>query len=191
MAMAIAPPHYTIADLDAFPEDGNRYEIVAGHLLVTPSPSFLHQGVLARLVGKLAGYLETEGLAMVVSPGVVQMGDDTQLEPDGLVVPSRFPIGLHWRSVTERWLAIEVSGRDSRIYDRDYKQTAYLELGVREVWRVDLRDQAVYVSRQEHPAEVKQDTRLEWHPPEMAAGLAIDIIKLFAGSDQAETGPPR
>ena len=37
MAMAISIPRYTIADLERFPNDGNRYELLDGVLLVTPA----------------------------------------------------------------------------------------------------------------------------------------------------------
>ena len=36
MAMAISVPRYTIADLERFPSDGSRYELLDGMLLVTP-----------------------------------------------------------------------------------------------------------------------------------------------------------
>ena len=39
MAMAITVPHYTVDDLDDFPDDGNRYELLDGVLLVTPAPN--------------------------------------------------------------------------------------------------------------------------------------------------------
>jgi hypothetical protein len=35
MRMAIAIPRYTIEDLESFPDDGNRYELLDGMLLVT------------------------------------------------------------------------------------------------------------------------------------------------------------
>jgi hypothetical protein len=39
MAMAITVPRYTVADLERFPNDGYRYELLDGVLIVTPSPS--------------------------------------------------------------------------------------------------------------------------------------------------------
>lgn len=36
MAMPMVAPRYTIADLERFPDDGNRYELLGGVLLVTP-----------------------------------------------------------------------------------------------------------------------------------------------------------
>jgi hypothetical protein len=37
--MAISIPRYTLADLERFPDDGNRYELLDGVLIVTPFPS--------------------------------------------------------------------------------------------------------------------------------------------------------
>jgi hypothetical protein len=39
----------TNADLEAMPEDGNRYEVIDGELFVSSSPSFLHQMVLMNI----------------------------------------------------------------------------------------------------------------------------------------------
>jgi hypothetical protein len=40
----------TRADLETMPDDGRRYELVDGALLVTPSPSLLHQAVSSNLI---------------------------------------------------------------------------------------------------------------------------------------------
>jgi len=42
MAMAVSVPRYTLADLERFPDDGNRYELLDGVLIATPSPSRAH-----------------------------------------------------------------------------------------------------------------------------------------------------
>jgi len=39
-------PLLTIADLDAMPDDGNRYEIIDGELFVSRSPSLTHYAPL-------------------------------------------------------------------------------------------------------------------------------------------------
>ena len=155
--------------------------LLAGTLLVTPAPGPLHQIVLARLFIELANYLKPVGLAHPVSPGVVQTGPDTQLEPDILVISTRYPDDTPWRDRTGHWLAVEGSGRDSRVYDRDYKANAYLDIGVREVWRLDLRDRSIYVSRPGGPPDVPHGERLVWHPHEMPAPLVLDVRALFRG----------
>ncbi len=179
MAMPLVAPRYTIADLDRFPDDGNRYELLGGVLLVTPAPGPPHQYLLGRLTAALWGYLGTDGPAMVLSPGVIKVGNDTQLEPDLLVVPSKPRQPKSWRQLTQWWLAVEVSALASRVYDRDFKTSAYLRIGVREVWRVDLRDQAVHVSRGDLAAPIPHTQHLTWRPPELATPFELELTQLF------------
>jgi Uma2 family endonuclease len=179
MAMPMVAPRYTIADLDRFPDDGNRYELLGGVLLVTPMAGLPHQAVLGRIHMALTAYLAPSGTALLLSPGAIQVGDDTQLEPDLLVIPSQFGEAGSWREIREWWLAVEVSGPSSRIYDRDFKTAAYLEAGVCEVWRVDLRERIVYVSRPGGPMHEPHANRLEWHPPELPEPLTIDLATVF------------
>ena len=180
MGMAFVAPRYTIADLDRFPDDGNRYELLGGVLLVTPAPGPPHQVALGRLTMAFSAYLRPSSAAIVISPGVIQADDDTELQPDLLVVPARFADCATWREMADWWLAVEVSGRASRVYDRDFKTDAYLRVGVREVWRVDLRDRVVFVSRPEGPADLPYADRLVWRPAEMVEALALDLRTIFS-----------
>lgn len=179
MAMPLAAPRYTIADLDRFPDDGNRYELLGGVLLVTPAPAPSHQIVLGDLTIAIAVYLAPVGLATITTPGVLQRSDDTQLEPDLLVIPARYRDSTTWRQMSDWWLAVEVSGPGSRVYDRDFKTVAYLQAGVREVWRVDLRDRTVFVSQQGGPLDEPHIGRLVWHPAEMPQPLELDLRSIF------------
>ena len=49
MGMAVSVPRYTVEDLDQFEDDGNRYELLDGVLLVTSRPSSAHQTVSMNL----------------------------------------------------------------------------------------------------------------------------------------------
>ena len=178
MAMPLAVPHYTISDLDSWPEDGNRYELLEGVLLVTPGPGPRHQIVLAQLTTQLVPYLAREGTALAVCPGVLQHRHNTQLQPDLLIIPNNFPTSDSWRSITDWWLAVEISGRSSRIYDRDFKRDAYLRLGVPEYWRVDLRDRCLYRSRG-NEVETPFRERMNWHPSAMPEPFTLDVAALF------------
>src|SRR5947209_17987296 len=85
MAMSFPLPTYTVDMVRAFPDDGQRYELVEGILLVTPAPAPDHQVVIARLLAALHVYLEDDGRAYVVSPGEIEVAPNLHLEPDWLV----------------------------------------------------------------------------------------------------------
>jgi Uma2 family endonuclease len=55
----------------ALPDDGRRYEVVAGELLVTPAPSFRHQDAVFRLTRMLSDYVERTGVGYALPPGPV------------------------------------------------------------------------------------------------------------------------
>lgn len=177
MVMSAALRQFTVDDLDALPEDGNRYEVLHGVLLVTPQAGLPHQTVAAKLLVGLASFLSPETEVQVWSPGVIRIQPTFQLEPDILV--GRLPVVLtRWEAVRDHWLAVEVSGRGSRVYDREYKRDGYLEVGVAEVWLVDLEQKRIFVSRQGDPKDVPHDTELIWRSPG-GRDLRLDVAALF------------
>ncbi len=181
MPLEVTLPTYTVDDVRAFPPDGCRYELVSGMLLVTPAPAHAHQAVLGRLFAAITTYLGPDGPAAAASPGEIEVRPSVHLEPDLLVYPSRFGPSMAWTEISGWWLAVEVSGRDSRRYDRDYKRDAYLALGVREVWLVDLDEKCILVSRQGAERDARHAERLVWQPPETATPLVVEIPTLFRG----------
>ena len=180
MAMPVTVPKYTVEDLEHFPGDGNRYELLDGVLLVTPAPGVSHQAIAMRLSFPLAAALQTSGQANVFTPGAISFPPRTQLEPDILVVPARFSIESKWQDITEHWLAVEILSRSSRMYDREFKRDAYLDLGVKEVWLVDTREKIVEVSRVRERFEVVRDV-IVWRVPTLAIDVTVDLSAVFAG----------
>lgn len=181
MAMPLHLPTYTVDDLEDFPNDGNRYELLDGFLIVTPSPGFPHQLVATRLAALLTNYLNPLGKAVVVGPGAVELRPRTHLEPDVLVLPAPRHGQKEWQDFSHWWLAVEVLSRSSRFYDRNVKRDAYLALGVAEVWLVDWREGLVLSSRRDGPRDSEAREQLVWSPPELSEDLTIDLPPLFAG----------
>jgi Uma2 family endonuclease len=180
MAMAISIPRYTLADLERFPNDGNRYELLDGVLIVTPSPSNAHQIIVNRLQYRLTQAVTVPGDAQVVGPGAITVPPRTQLEPDILVYPARYPIDSKWEEIDEHWLAVEVLSWSSRVYDREIKRDAYIALGVPEVWLVDRWSKVVEVSRARGPGEIVRDV-LHWSVPALGRQVEISLTEVFAG----------
>lgn len=183
--MSIPPRRYTIADLEQLPDDGSRYELLDGQLLVTPQAKVSHQLIASRLGFMLAGFLGDDGPAFVVGPGEVQQGNDTHLEPDVLVLPREHirltdqePV-LHWKHFRGHWLAVEIVGRHSRGTDRGIKRQAYHDLGIEEVWIVDHREQLIERSKWGSSKMEFLRTSLVWRPLGMPRELMIDLPRLF------------
>ena len=180
MAMAVSVPRYTIADLDEFPDDGNRYELLDGVLIVTPAPSHAHQIVLSRLQFRLTQAVVVPGDGQVVGPGAITVPPRTQLQPDILVYPARYPIDSKWEEIDEHWLAVEVLSRSSHVYDRAIKRDAYIALGVQEVWLVDRWKRIVEVSRERGAGETVRDA-LHWRVPTLGREVEISLMDMFSG----------
>jgi len=180
MGMAISVPRYTVDYLDRLPDDGNRYELLDGVLLVTPAPHRAHQIVANRIQARLTAAVEWTGIAYVVGPGVISLPPATQLQPDVLVSPSRFGPRIEWAKVTEHWLAVEVLSRSSRIYDREVKRGAYFALGLQELWLADYHDLAVEVWRRDRAPEIVRDV-IRWRVPGTDLVVPIDLAEVFAG----------
>lgn len=179
MGMALEVPRFTIEMLDDFPDDGNRYELLEGILLVTPAPSMTHQIVATRLVHMLMSALDAGRLAHVVAVGAVQRGENTQLQPDILVLPASFQPGTEWRDISGWWLAVEVMSPSSRVYDREFKRAAYLTLGVEEYWLADLRDQSIEVWRRGTAGSEHFVKSLTWRPSALTSEIVIDLDEVY------------
>ena len=71
-----------------------------------------------------------DGVQRFAGPGVIALRPRTQLAPDVLVFPARFPVKLQWTDDSEHWLAVEVISRLSRMYDREFKRDAQLRVRI-------------------------------------------------------------
>lgn len=179
MGMAVSVPRFTVDQLDQFPDDGNRYELLDGVLLVTPLAGAPHQLIASRLAFILSSAVHQTG-ATVFTPGGIVFPPRTQLEPDILVVPAHFPPDAEWPEITEHWLAVEILSRSSRIYDREFKRQAYLDLGVHEVWLVDRHAGVVETSRAAGEVNVVREA-ITWRIPSGSVEVMVDLDVVFAG----------
>ncbi len=123
-------PHdhaWTVADLADTPDDGFRYELCDGVLLVTSSPSNAHQIVVGELYLLLRAGCPRE-MQVMLAPTGYEPTDRRSFQPDLLVA---------WRTnVTDvpisapPLLAIEVLLPSTRSVDLVLKRAVYQESGV-------------------------------------------------------------
>ena len=124
----------TRADLDRMPDDGHRYELVDGALVVTPAPSPRHQSVVVQLTRLLLDQCPA-GLTVLVAPLDVVLSDDTVLQPDVLVA-RRADFTARDLPVAPL-LAVEVMSPSTRRIDLWLKRSRYEAAGCPSYWVVD------------------------------------------------------
>lgn len=125
---------WTVADLADLPDDGLRYELVDGMLLVSPAPSKLHQRCLGNLY-QLVRAACTPDLEVFFAPTDYQPTTTRSFEPDLLVVSRDDPGPA--AVTTPLALAVEVLSPSSRSVDRVLKRELYEQAGVASYWIVD------------------------------------------------------
>ena len=125
---------FTQADLDAMPDDGNRYELVDGLIVVTPSPSPAHQGISLELSIRLRQACP-QALRVRTAPLDVVLGAHTVIQPDLLIAdPATF---TDRRVVGAPKLAVEILSPSTRLYDLNTKKSALERAGCPAYWVVD------------------------------------------------------
>lgn len=125
---------FTHADLEAMPDDGRRYELVDGCLLVTPAPNVSHQGVVLSLAVVLRAACPPD-LKVFVAPLDVRLAEATTLQPDVLV--ARRADLTHANLPAAPVLAVEVLSRSTRHIDLALKRSRFEEAGTLAYWVVD------------------------------------------------------
>jgi len=182
MGMPQMETRWTAERVRALPNDGNRYELVSGELVVTPAPSQVHQSILSALFEQLGPYLRANGIGRILwSPADLAFGEDEILQPDLFVLPASLQRGaLAWTDVTSLLLAVEVLSPSTARYDRTLKRKRYQRAGVPEYWIVDPDARVVERWRptDERPEVVAEI--LEWRPLADAPPLLLDLPALFA-----------
>ena len=182
MGMPQQATRWTAEMVRALPDDGNRYEVVDGELLVTPAPTRLHQRAAQELWRLLTDYARGVGFGeAMMSPA------DIELDPHGMVQPDVFVDGLvagrpanEWNVGAPLLLAVEVLSPTTARADRTIKRRRFQRAGVPEYWIVDVDARVVERWRpgDERP-EVLGET-IAWRPVPGADPQTIALAPLFA-----------
>jgi Uma2 family endonuclease len=180
MGMAV-PIYYTADMVRAMPDDGNRYEVVYGELLVTPAPRLWHQRLVLRIATALEGYLvqNPEIGVTFVSPADISWGPDVLLQPDVFVVSPEEARTLSWSRIRTLLLVAEVLSPSTARGDRFLKRIRYREAGVPLYWVVDGDARLVESWTPSDEFPIIERERLRWHPPGAREAFELSLEELF------------
>jgi len=191
MAMPKMLEQWTAARVRELPDDGNRYEVVDGELLVTPAPSWNHQDVVGELLVALRAYCKSQSFGhTAVSPADIELDPKTLLQPDVFVVPlteGRRP--KNWEDIRGLLLVVEVLSPSTARADRTVKRRRFQRAGVPEYWIVDVDARLIERWR---PADERPELindRLTWQPQDASAPFVLDLPAFFRGSCKTRPSP--
>jgi len=189
-APAVAGPpqgHWTYADWEQLPDDGNRYEIIEGALYMTTAPSSFHQWIVQQLVRYVAIPAVDQGLAFTFPApiGVIMPGCDP-VQPDFVVVlGSRASIIRDRRIMGVPDVIVEILSPGNTAYDQRVKLEAYARAGVPEYAIVDPATRTVSHYRLEalgRYADPRVHGAAEVMSFDCLPTICVPVGELFAGA---------
>ncbi|HET6951339.1 MAG TPA: Uma2 family endonuclease [Acidimicrobiales bacterium] len=125
---------FTLADWEAMPDDGRRYELIGGTITVSPPPVPGHQRSSRRLERLLEDAAPPDH-EVFNAPIGLRLPGDQMVEPD-LVVAPQASVGPRYLTVPVL-LVVEIVSPGSRHHDRVTKRAAYAGAGIEHYWLVD------------------------------------------------------
>lgn len=161
-------PLMTVDDLDAMPEDGNRYEVIEGELFVSRAPGLPHQIVSGNIFGYFWSYLVENPIGRIIAtPGLV-FSQYSGVIPDLVFYTHARGVEIiaNERLVAAPDIVIEIlsPGRENISRDRVAKRQLYGKHGVKEYWIVDSESRSVEVYR--------------------LANQSLELVKMFRDVDE-------
>ncbi|MBL0938038.1 MAG: Uma2 family endonuclease [Gemmatimonadaceae bacterium] len=177
---------WSVEDVWALPDDGNRYETVDGELLVTPAPRYIHQQVIGAIHHELLTWLRGPGKGIgiaLMAPADVILDAWTLVQPDLFVLP---PVGravmFGKEPAPQPLLVVEVLSPGTARNDRLKKRPRFQRAGI-ECWLVDIDSHII--ERWTHDVdrpEVCIET-VTWKPPGAQPQFRLELAPLWEEID--------
>ena len=137
--MRAVDPRVSYAELCAWPDDGKRYELYDGEVIVVPAPNFAHQRIVSRLIDLLMTYERRTGGGVVPAPFDIILSQYDVLQPDVVyfAAAKRAQIQPTEGAYVVPDLAMEVLSRSTARRDRGRKMELLARFGLPEYWLIE------------------------------------------------------
>ena len=172
----------TYDDLLAMPEDGNRYELIFGEIVMPPSPTSKHQYALSELNDLFKRYAHAHRLGRVFfAPFDVRFSVHNVVQPDLFYVRReriRIDKGNYVDDAPD--LIVEVLSPSNRAQDIVRKAALYTQFGVPEYWIVDPDAETIAVNELREGQYVHIPNRRGFARSTVIPGLKVRVADVFA-----------
>jgi Uma2 family endonuclease len=171
--------YWTYDDFLRLPDDGNRYEIIAGTLYMVNAPDPEHQFAVTEIVSELRNFVKANQLGVVyAAPIEVHLPDIARpVQPDVLFIAEAR------RSIVKAKfiegppdIIVEVTSPSTMRTDRTVKFDAYERAGVREYWIVNPKTRSIEVYA---PINGAYDLHGEFGPGETVTSTVLTGFSLL------------
>ena len=175
----------TYEDYLELPDDGKRYELIEGELILNPTPIPRHQQIVRKIGVSLDHYFTAHGDGEVYfSPLDIVLAEDVVLEPDLMVIRRERMSIIGKKNIQGAPnIVIEVLSESTRRRDEIVKRKLYERYGVDEYWIVDPVIDTVKIYRRvgesfARAVEMSAETGGAITSP-VLPGFALDVSVIF------------
>ena len=145
--IAKQPDGYTTDFIESLPE-GQRAELIDGHIYMMSSPSRTHQEIVINISTDIKNYIRKNAgeCKIYPAPFAVYLQDDKRnyFEPDISVICDKNKLDEKGCHGAPDWI-IEVASPSTQGYDGTTKLRKYKESGVREYWIIFPEEKSIFV----------------------------------------------
>jgi Uma2 family endonuclease len=182
--MATRSQFPTVDDLQRMRDTSDdRIELIEGEIIVTPSPSPMHQLVVHRLAVLFDRAIVESGLGLVLESTLdVFLAAGNVFQPD-LVVLLHDRMQLFGSTMVDSApsLTVEIISPSTSAYDRVTKRNVYAQFDVPEYWLVDPDAETVAIFSDPRDGRYRaEETTSDVAISATIPGLSADLKALFA-----------
>ncbi|MGI8475940.1 MAG: Uma2 family endonuclease [Thermomicrobiales bacterium] len=179
----------TFEDYLALPDDGVRYELIFGELMMSPAPGMMHQHVILELASEFLSFVRKHRAGRVfVAPFDVKLSKYSVVQPDVLVIlRNNLAILNDDRVEGAPDIVVEVLSPSSRRRDLVAKMALYAEHGVPEYWAVDSKTETIEVLVLEGGRYLAYAAKDGIARSRVLPGFEVDPTALFPMQDLTES----
>ncbi len=171
---------FTGAEFDQLPyEEGRKWELVEGDLILVPSATPEHQIISQRLVVAFYLYLQVHpGAGLSLQNVEFALEPNTRVRPDVLFLSAEQNAKLDRKKVPVPFtpdLAVEIISPSERPSETRLKMLAYLRYGAQEVWQIYPVSRSVVIHRNEGTRTITSGALTS----PLLPGFTLNIDSLF------------
>lgn len=163
--------------------DDERYELIEGDLIMTPSPIPEHQRISGKIEFEIRKYITENNLGEVFyAPCDVYFDDENVVQPDILFIARERLNIIGAKNIQGAPdLAIEIISESSAYKDMVQKKKLYARFGVKEYWIVIPKERSIemYILKEKTYHLFKSFELDDTLESPMLKGLKIELKKIF------------